>query len=92
MRKVKPNPFYGFRIRRTLENPDVWYSVNEYFAKRLLVISILQALASIIFYFIPGMSVDIYALSCLAAFIILFERAMSQSFRYIKLLDEKSSV
>ena len=86
MRKIKPNPIYGFRIRQTLEDPETWYSVNEYFAKHLLTIGILQAFVSIVFYFIPGMNVDLYALSCLGVFVILFSRAMSQSFRYIKSL------
>lgn len=87
MRLIKPNPFYGFRIQRTLEDPQVWYSVNEYFARHLLIVGILHVFASIAFFFIPGISVDIYALSCMAVFVILFSRAMSQSFRYIKSLN-----
>ena len=35
-RKIKPNPFYGFRVQQTLEDPEVWYEINQYFAKRLL--------------------------------------------------------
>jgi len=85
--KIKPNPFYGFRIRKTLEDPELWYAVNEYFARHLLTIGILQIFVSIAFYFIPGISVDVYALSCLGVFVILFSRAMMQSFQYIKSLS-----
>ena len=87
LRKVKPNPFYGFRIRRTLEDPEVWYRVNAYFARHLFFVGILQVIASSALYFIPGISVDSYALLCLAAFVILFSRAILLSVRYIKSLN-----
>ncbi|HNB52851.1 MAG TPA: SdpI family protein, partial [Anaerolineales bacterium] len=38
--KIKPNPFYGFRVPATLKNPKLWYDVNKYFAKRLLVVGL----------------------------------------------------
>jgi hypothetical protein len=28
--RLGPNPWYGFRVRRTLEDPDLWYPVNAY--------------------------------------------------------------
>ena len=34
-RKVPPNYWYGFRVRATLENEEVWYPANEYAGKRL---------------------------------------------------------
>ena len=34
--KVKPNSWYGFRITRTLSDPDIWYAVNAYAGKGLL--------------------------------------------------------
>lgn len=36
-RMVKPNPIYGFRIRQTLDDPDIWYPVNERSGKHLIV-------------------------------------------------------
>ena len=35
--KIGPNPWYGFRVRKTLADPAVWYPANAYAAKRLLV-------------------------------------------------------
>ncbi len=87
LRKIKPNPFYGFRIRLTLEDTEIWYSVNHFFAKQLFSIGIFQAIVSVAFYLIPGISVDMYALSCMIVFFVAFSRAMSQSFRYIKTLQ-----
>lgn len=36
-RTVGPNSFYGFRIRQTLHDPDVWYPVNERSGKYFIV-------------------------------------------------------
>lgn len=36
-RTVGPNSFYGFRIRQTLHDPDVWYPVNERSGKHFMV-------------------------------------------------------
>jgi SdpI/YfhL protein family len=38
--KIGPNPLYGFRVKKTLEDPAVWYPVNAYAAKRLLVVGL----------------------------------------------------
>lgn len=89
-RKIKPNPFYGFRIRKTLEDSELWYSVNQYFAKHLLITGFLQTIASILFYVIPDISIDAYALSCLGVFVILFAVAMIKSLKYIRELNNQS--
>jgi uncharacterized membrane protein len=34
-RRVKPNPWYGFRVPRTLNDEDRWYAVNAYAARFL---------------------------------------------------------
>ncbi|GAB4580190.1 MAG: hypothetical protein Fur0022_29290 [Anaerolineales bacterium] len=84
--KVKPNPFYGFRVSETLTNPSLWYPTNKYFAKRLLVVGLVEALAAIGLYFWPGISLDAYAWGCLAVFLGLFIPAIIQSWRYLKKL------
>ena len=35
--KVSPNVWYGFRIRLTHENPDIWYPANAYAGRLLLI-------------------------------------------------------
>jgi|SRR5579872_2734244 len=37
LHKIGRNPWYGFRVKKTLEDPAVWYPVNAYAAKRLFV-------------------------------------------------------
>lgn len=84
VRKVKPNPFYGFRIQQTLEDSEVWYEINQYFAKRLFVVGLLETASLLGFYFIPNISLDNYALSCLGIFVVLFSIAMFQSWRHMR--------
>lgn len=36
-RKVRPNKIYGFRIRQTLNDPDVWYPVNARSGEHFMV-------------------------------------------------------
>jgi uncharacterized membrane protein YbhN (UPF0104 family) len=85
--KVKPNPIYGFRIRKTLENEAIWYAVNKHFAKRLLVSGALVAIASTALYALaPSLGVDLYSLTVLAVFAVSFTVGMVQSWKYMKSL------
>ena len=82
--KIRPNPLYGFRVSQTLDNREVWYAVNKYAAKRLMMVGASTIIASILLYFIPGISVDAYALGCLAVFVIVFTVAITQSVKYMR--------
>ncbi|NUM45088.1 MAG: SdpI family protein [Anaerolineales bacterium] len=84
--KVKPNPFYGFRVSQTLDDPRIWYATNKYFAQRLLVVGLVEALAAFGLFFWPGLTLDGYALACLGVFVVLFIPAIVQSWRYMKTL------
>ncbi len=84
--KIPPNGLYGFRIRATMENPDLWYPVNHYFAKRLLVTGIAVFITSISLYFIPDISLDTYALGVLLVFCIFFVPSLIASLRYLNAL------
>jgi uncharacterized membrane protein len=86
--KVKPNPFYGFRVSQTLENPDLWYAANKYAGKRLVVAGLAIMIGSVILYFIPGISIDTYALACLAVFAVPFTVGLYQDWRYLKSLSK----
>lgn len=85
-RKVRPNPFYGFRVQATLKNPDLWYVTNRFFAQRQLAVALIEVAAAIALYFIPDISIEIYALSVLGVFVIAFVIAVFQSWRYLKLI------
>ena len=70
LKKVKPNPIYGFRVSQTLNDPDVWYEVNQTCGKCLLISGCSIVAAAVLFVRIPGISIDTYALACLAVFLV----------------------
>ena len=64
MGKIGQNPWYGFRVRRTLSDPVVWYAVNAYSAKWLLAVGIVNVVAAVVLYYVPDIDVAVYASSC----------------------------
>ncbi len=90
LQKIPPNGLYGLRIRSTLENPQLWYRVNAYAGRRLLVVGLGTALGSIILYFTSGNNIEQYALSCLAVFLAFFLWAIISSFLYLRSVQNKT--
>jgi hypothetical protein len=86
--KIGPNGLYGFRVKATMENPKLWYAVNKFAGVRLLITGIVTILAAVGLYFIPGISVDTYALACLGVFALVFISAIVQSVLYLKLMQK----
>lgn len=84
--KIPPNGLYGFRVKKTMENPDIWYPVNAYSGKWLLAVGLIEALAAVGFYFAPGLSVDRYAYTVLAVWAVAFAVAIIASVRYMNSL------
>jgi uncharacterized membrane protein len=82
--KIPPNPLYGFRTAQTLRDPRVWYAANRYAAKWFIVAGASIVFAALLLYVIPGISVDGYALGCLAVFVVFFTFGLVQSIRFIK--------
>lgn len=60
LRKVPPNPVYGYRTRAILSNDTLWYDVNAYFGVRLFVVSILSACLAVAIDAWRGIPPDIY--------------------------------
>jgi hypothetical protein len=88
--KIKPNGLYGFRIKSTLENPKIWYAVNHHFAKRLLLSGLAVSLAAILFYFIPNITLDQYAMGVLIVLVIFFGTGLIQSIYFMHKIKEKN--
>jgi uncharacterized membrane protein len=86
LNKIKPNGLYGFRIPKTLNDPDTWYAVNHHFSFRLFWLGVACVLTSLILYGIPGLSVDAYALSVLGVFALGFLIGILQTVRYMRTL------
>ena len=84
--KIPPNGLYGFRVKKTMENPDIWYKVNTYSGKWLLATGLIIALAAAILSFVQGLSIDVYAYAVLAVWVVVFTVAIVASVRYMNSL------
>ena len=85
-KKVPPNSLYGFRIPKTMDNPELWYLVNHYSARRMLWTAIAFAMTALVLYFIPGISLDTYAMLCLGVFSIGMIITIVQTVNYLRSL------
>ena len=83
MGKIPPNGLYGFRVKETMDNPEIWYTVNVYSGKWLLAASLVQALAAVVAFYIPGITLDVYAYIVLAVWVVVFSAALTASIRYL---------
>jgi hypothetical protein len=88
LHKIPPNGLYGFRVRSTLENPQLWYKVNAYAGRRFLVVGLGTAIGAIILYFITLPNVDRYAFSVLGYFLAFFLWGIITSFLYMRGIQE----
>jgi uncharacterized membrane protein len=81
LKKIKPNPFYGFRVSQTLKNPDVWYAANQTAGRWLLFSGICIVVGAVGLYRFPGIGLDSYAYACLAVFLVTFLTGLFFSWR-----------
>jgi SdpI/YfhL protein family len=84
LKKIPPNPVYGFRLSPALDDPRIWYETNTHSAKRLMVAGASSVVAAIALYFVPSITLDIYALGCLSVFAIVAGVGFVQSVKYMK--------
>lgn len=60
LRKVPPNPVYGYRTCATLSDEILWYAANAYFAWRFILSAILSAVAAVTLYAWQGLAPQDY--------------------------------
>jgi len=88
-KRIPPNPWYGFRVRQTLDNSNVWYPVNAYAGKCLFRSGIATSVGAIALYLVPGLNLDFYALGCLCVTFVALAISIVQSWRYLQTLDKR---
>jgi len=84
---VPPNPWYGFRVPRTLNNPALWYPANTYAAWRLMWVGVATIITAIVSYFIADLKLEIYASIVGVVAVTGLIIAVVQSFRYLGTLS-----
>ncbi len=88
LRRIKPNYWYGLRVRKTLSDERVWYESNAYMAKWLLMLGVIHTVVSLALYFIPAFraNLDAYAATCGIIFMLVFIFVIVLSFRHLHTL------
>jgi len=86
--KVRPNPWYGFRVPSTLRDPSLWYPVNRTVARWLLVTGIVTIAGAVALYFVPGLTLDQYAWLCLLVFAVPLGTGIFFSVRVLRRLNK----
>ena len=45
LEKVPPNPWYGFRVKKTFSSEEIWYKANRYLGRDLLVAGLILVIS-----------------------------------------------
>ena len=77
LRLVPPNRLYGFRTRKTLSSPEIWYRANVFSGYALMIA---VAVTALIISCVPQVSAEM----CAAIFVALVLAATAASFAYVK--------
>ncbi len=85
---INPNRFYGFRNRRTLGDPEIWYAANHCAGIQLLIAGIFTTIFSIISTSVPDITADFYSLTTVIVFLVVMILVTVRSMRYVHSLDE----
>jgi uncharacterized membrane protein len=87
--KIPPNRWYGFRVRRTLGDPSVWYAANRHAGRWMIVAGIAMIAGAATGYFVPIRPVA-YAIGWTALALAVVAFAMFQSFRHLRRLPDNA--
>jgi hypothetical protein len=87
MRLIPPNPLYGFRLPKTMKDPEIWYEINAYSGRWLFAVGLLVALSSAALYVLfPGLDTDLLTSGIGIVVIIMLAVAMKASLDRLKTL------
>ena len=84
--KVRPNHWYGFRIRLTLDNPEIWYPVNAWAGRWMCVAGAVIVLVALAALLIPESLFPWYALVLAVALLVGVVLIFAFGLRYARLL------
>ena len=83
---IPPNGLYGFRVRKTIENPEIWYAVNKRSGIGLLAMGVGTALAAVGFALVPNIAIDTYSFSILGVVLVISVITMIDTLRFMNTL------
>jgi hypothetical protein len=85
--KVRPNDWYGVRVKKTLTNEDLWYKANAYFGKELLIASIIVLSACVFLFFVKDrMTLNTFLITVSTVLMLPYIVAVVKTFLYLRRL------
>jgi uncharacterized membrane protein len=85
--RIGPNPFYGLRVKRTLDDPAVWYPANRVAAWWMLAAgALLMLVAAGVYLLLPRVGFVTYALTCLGTLVVALAVGFVRAWRYLRRL------
>lgn len=88
-RRIGPNPWYGFRVRPTLEDPEVWYPANAYSGRWLLSAGVAEIVVATALYFVPDLEIAVYAAIVGGVTVAGIVIGFVQSLRFVRRLTKE---
>ncbi|MDB5319685.1 MAG: rane protein of unknown function [Phycisphaerales bacterium] len=86
---VGPNPIYGFRVRRTLANREVWFAANRYAARWMAAAGVaLMGTAVGLYAAARQLSIATYAIVCGMVVVGVVGLGVMRSFAYLRRLED----
>ena len=83
--KIKPNWLYGFRLPSTVSNKELWYPVNRYLGRGLVIAGMILVIGTLFLFMIDlGLSFLDKTLVLLFLLIIPLAAAIIGGFLYLK--------
>ena len=89
--KVRPNHWYGFRIRLTLDNPDIWYPVNAWAGRRLCVAGAVILIVELSALLVPEILFPWYSVALAVVLIVAVLLLLVFGIRYARQLDREQN-
>lgn len=82
--RIPPNTWYGFRIRLTLDDSEIWYPANRRAGWLLLIVGVLNMVAAVLLVLVPGLTENAYGLWMSAFMVASLLPCLILSVRYAK--------
>ena len=80
-KKIKPNSLYGFRTKKTLSDPDIWYAANKVTGIDMILSGIVLVIAALVMQLagasIYGVGYGLHV--CLAVFVVVMVGLLAHS-------------
>jgi uncharacterized membrane protein len=86
--KIKPNWLYGFRLPGTVSNKEVWYPVNRYLGRGLVIAGIILVISTLLLFMID-IGVPLFEKTLVLLFLLIIPLAIviAGAFYYYKKLS-----